>query len=369
MSDFFEEITESSEVKSEIVRKYFGAWANIMKSRSTKMVYIDLFSGPGRYKDGSESTPLKILKQIIQNPALREKMVTIFNDKKESYAKNLMNEISKLEGIDSLKYKPLIVNTEVGDEIVNLFESINLAPTLAFIDPWGYKGLSLRLIRALVKDWGSDLIFFFNYNRVSMGLNNSSVTECMNNIFGEERVIQLKEEVKFMSPYERELTILNSLAESLSDQAKYYVLPFQFVNAKKNRTSHYLIFVSKHELGYTLMKEIMWDHSSEKEDGVASFSFIPLSQEYQQLSILSLYSRPLDELGIELMRKFSGKTMSVLEIFKKHHVGTPYILRNYKEALSRLEEQKRIKVNPPAEKRRMRKGKRTFPDTTIVLFP
>lgn len=60
-SDFFDEFREQSLVKTEIVTKYFGAWAKIMislaKKRNNNIAYVDLFSGPGRYKDGSESTP------------------------------------------------------------------------------------------------------------------------------------------------------------------------------------------------------------------------------------------------------------------------------------------------------------------------
>jgi hypothetical protein len=81
---FFEETKEQSLVKSAIVSKYFWAWAKVMmprvKSAGKKIAYIDLFAGPGRYKDGTQSF---------------------------------------------------------------------------FVDPWGYKGLSLQLVNAVVKDWGS----------------------------------------------------------------------------------------------------------------------------------------------------------------------------------------------------------------------
>jgi three-Cys-motif partner protein len=80
--DFFDEVMEQSEVKTKIVADYFGAWTRIMvhKSRSTKLAYIDMFSGPGRYEDGTKSTPIKVVEQIIADPILRKKMVIIFND-------------------------------------------------------------------------------------------------------------------------------------------------------------------------------------------------------------------------------------------------------------------------------------------------
>lgn len=78
---FFNELQEQSEVKSQIVADYFGAWTTVMasKSKSERLAYIDLFSGPGRYKDGTKSTPIKVIEQIISNPTLRNKMVIMFN--------------------------------------------------------------------------------------------------------------------------------------------------------------------------------------------------------------------------------------------------------------------------------------------------
>ena len=64
---FFEEQQEQSQVKAVIVQKYFWAWSKIMikTNKVKKVAYIDLFSGPGRYKDGSKSTPLLVLENAV----------------------------------------------------------------------------------------------------------------------------------------------------------------------------------------------------------------------------------------------------------------------------------------------------------------
>lgn len=157
-NSFFEEQKEQSLVKSTIVAKYFGVWANVIIStqkrfpnHSQKIAYIDLFAGPGRYKDGTQSTPVKILTNAIEKPDLRERLVAIFNDKDEKNSKDLQNTIAEIPGIETLKNKPMVHNQEVGEEIVKMFEDRNLIPTLFFVDPWGYKGLSLRLVNSVLK--------------------------------------------------------------------------------------------------------------------------------------------------------------------------------------------------------------------------
>jgi hypothetical protein len=51
----------------------------------------------------------------------------------------------------------------VDEQVTQLIERTHLPPTLSFLDPFGYKGLSNRLIQAYLKDFGCECIFFFNY--------------------------------------------------------------------------------------------------------------------------------------------------------------------------------------------------------------
>jgi three-Cys-motif partner protein len=161
---FFEEQKDQSAIKANIIRKYFFAWANVLKKSiinyGSNIAYIDLFAGPGRYKDGSASVPLLILESAVQDEFLRDRLATVFNDKDDNNVQSLQTEVAKIEGINSLKIKPQICHGEVGDEISSKFEEINLVPTFFFVDPWGYKCLSLRLINSVLKNWGCDCVFF-----------------------------------------------------------------------------------------------------------------------------------------------------------------------------------------------------------------
>jgi three-Cys-motif partner protein len=365
--DFFGEMTEASEIKSEIVSKYFVAWSRVMKGVPTvhKLGYIDLFAGAGRYKDKTPSTPLKVLEHIIGDKDLREMFVTIFNDKDSKIAETLSEEINELPGIDTLKHAPTVLNSEVNEDLVKHFTENKLIPNFAFIDPFGYKGLSLQLINGLTKDWGSDCVFFFNYNRISTGITNIKIEQHIDALFGAKRAAELKKEIGKFKGDEKATFIVNALSESLQENGSNYVLPFQFNKGK--RISHYLVFVTKHKLGYKIMKEIMWRASSDYDDGVGNFAFIPVENE--QMQMLFSYNRPLDSLGDDLLRRFAGKTLTVLQIFERHNVGTPFIMANYKEALRRLEDDRAILVEPPADKRPQRKGERTFADKVQVTFP
>jgi three-Cys-motif partner protein len=358
---------EQSIIKAAIVSSYFWAWAKIMLSKTgDRIAYIDLFSGQGSYDDGTPSTPLLILEKAIQDPVMCQRLVTLFNDANGDYSQSLKRAIADLPGIERLKYKPKVYNNEVGQEVVNMFEQTHLVPTFFFVDPWGYKGLSLRLINSVLKNWGCDCVFFFNYNRINMGLENELVEEHMNALFGKDHADALRTRLESMSPNERELTIVEEIAQSLKEMGGEYVLPFRFKDDKGRRTSHHLVFVSKHFRGYEIMKEIMAKESSVKEQGVPSFEYSPATARQPMLFGLS---RPLDDLAEMLLSDFAGQSLSMEQIYEEHSVGKPYIARNYKDVLIQLEAEGKIKADPPANKRRKKAGRPTFANHVVVTFP
>ncbi|MBK7930020.1 MAG: three-Cys-motif partner protein TcmP [Bryobacterales bacterium] len=362
---FFEESKEQSTVKTAIVSKYFWSWAKVImpqarKSAKQKIAYLDLFAGPGRYKDGTKSTPLLILEKAIQDPQMSQMLVTIFNDKDDNNAHDLQTAIDQLPGIATLKHRPIVWNNEVGSEMVKLFSSTHLVPTLFFVDPWGYKGLSLQLVNSVLKDWGCDCIFFFNYNRINMGLSNRMVQEHMAALFGEGRVQTLGERLAGLSPDDRENCVVEELCGALGAKQGRYVLPFSFKNDAGTRTSHNLIFVSKHPLGYSIMKEIMAAESSLYEQGVPSFQYSPADMRFPLLFELN---RPLDDLEEMLLAAFEGRTVTMQDIYERHHTGRRFIKKNYKDALKQMEVRGLIRCEPS------KRPKGTFGDSVKVTFP
>lgn len=383
--DFFDEQEEQSEIKSVIVANYFDTWAKVIQgwlkrsSRSMKIAYVDLFAGPGRYKDGAKTTPLHILEMALRREDLKKNLVTWFNDKDPVCSSTLKQEIGKLEGIDEMGFPPEIINEEVGAKIVKDFEDMNIIPTLMFVDPWGYKGLSLKLINAVLKDWACECIFFFNYNRINAGISNPMVKEHMDALFGEDRAAKLALKLEPLDPAQRELAVVEELCEALVELGGKYVLPFRFKRVRGRgagkRTSHHLIFVSKHPLGYKIMKSIMAKESSTHDGGVSSFEFNPATAAQPLLFGLM---RPLTDLDDLLAERFAGSTLTMDEIFNQHNeltVGArenyllPYTHASYKHVLNRMEQAGRITASKPYASRKMYKGEKSFADDILVTFP
>ncbi|CAN5465971.1 three-Cys-motif partner protein TcmP [soil metagenome] len=298
-ADFFQVSKEQSRIKAAIVSKYFQAWANVilptvLKSDDSRIGYVDLFAGPGRYEDGTESTPLAILQTALSNPKLAQCLVMTLNDRDENNSKSLQKHMAEISKIADLKYAPQVLCNEVDDDTAKLFEEMRTIPSLFFIDPWGYKGLSARLVNAAIKDWACEAIFFFNYNRINMGITNEAIRQHLDALLGKSRVDSLRNAVGTASPEQREAQVLEALCAALSQTpGRRYILPFRFLDDAGSRTSHHLIFVTKNFKGYHIMKDVMGSLSSKHDQEVPDFSYVPASP---QQDFLHGFNKPLDGL-------------------------------------------------------------------------
>jgi three-Cys-motif partner protein len=363
---FFNEPKQQSLVKAKIVSQYFWAWAKIItpnvkrSSTENRIAYVDLFAGAGRYKTGDPSTPLLILQRAVDEPDICRLLSAVFNDKDPLLATKLQQEIDAFPNVERLKFKPIVRNDEVNSQLAQQIASrAKRPPTLTFLDPCGYKGLSIQLIEAVTKHWGCECIFFFNYNRINPALNNETVSELMDELFGEDNANTLRAKLNNLSPDQRENLIVEELLHILRQNNKL-VSMFRFTTPTGQRTSHYLVFVTKHPRGHSIMKEIMAKHSSQSIQGVASFEFNP--QRERQPMLIEI-STPIDDLSKTLLKDFAGQKLTMREVYELHNIGKPFIESNYKHALLQLERGGRIVAIP--SKRRPN----TFADHVIVIFP
>ena len=370
--NFFGKQTAASDVKSRIVSKHFESWWRIVLpgalKAGQKIGYVDLYCGPGSYEDGTKSTPLLILEKAAATPELQKHLVTVFNDKKAASITKLKVEAAKVAGIAALKNAPVFLNEKVSAETEHFFTGQRM-PSFTFIDPFGYMGLTRGLINAVVtKTWGCDCIFFFSYSSINRALSAKGIfTEHMQALFGQERAAALEARMQEIQgsdrnqPHQREEIIINALTEALEElnQGGVYVRPFRF--KKGPRTSHMLVFVTTHAKGFRVMSDIMAKEGFSDGKGLAHFTHYTKPPPNNRL----IYHE-FDMFKKDLCRKYAGKKMTMLDIFLDHRRYSP---GNYKDALNELEEAGLITVDPPAQKRRVINGKRSFKDEAVVIFP
>jgi three-Cys-motif partner protein len=366
---FFREQSGASAAKTRIIGNFFSSWANIVvgeaRRRGNPITYIDMYCGPGRYEDGRPSTPLVVLEKAIANPRVAPHLVTIFNDEDPDFVEKLKGEVAKLPGIEKFVHQPIFLNRSIGRDTEQFFLERSNVATFAFVDPFGYTGLTLDLIKWLTRGWGSDCLFFFNYARINRALSAGVFRAPMSAIFGEARVDLLIRQLTTieadgkLTPYRREELIGDTLTAALQDINKLYVRPFTF--RRDGRTSRKLVFVSKDIKGYNVMKDVMAGVSNvSRGGGVVDFTYsdVPV---YEPILLMNF---EFEQLKNSLCDSFSGQTVSLKTIFDKHNPGTDYLLRNYRDALDDLDRLGKVRTVP----RKVRAGKITFGDEVRITF-
>jgi three-Cys-motif partner protein len=344
--NFFSKQAPHSRIKSEIIAQYVPTWASIILGSRPEVLYLDFFAGPGQFDDGSQSTPLLLLPKLIASKKLRAGVNTWFSDTNAIAIERLRSNVAAIAGVDQLAFPPVIEVQRIDDEIASELEDISMMPTFAFLDPFGYRGLSAKLVGSIVKDPGSECLFFFNYNRISPAIGNPKVVTQMAAIFGAERSRSLRESLHSAASAKREEYILRALREAMAEEAGgRYVLPFRFVNG--GRTTHHLVFVTKHFLGFKIMRDIMARCSSSVVESVPSFEFVEHADTQTRLDLFP--RTPLTDLCNQLRAAYQGKSIPFGALFEEHSADKRYIRQNYCEALFRLTQTGVVRIHYPVK--------------------
>lgn len=140
--------------KHRILRGYLEAWFPILASVHGRIVYYDGFAGPGRYRRGEEGSPLIALSVARDHRAdLDSELVFVFVEERKDRADYLQSELDCLSIPDNFVHE---VKNEgfapaLGATLDELDKrGLTIAPTFAFIDPFGIKGLPFRLVARLL---------------------------------------------------------------------------------------------------------------------------------------------------------------------------------------------------------------------------
>ena len=327
------------------------------------LAYVELYAGPGIFDDGNKSTPIRVIEHAVSG-RFAPRFQVLLNEMKAEYFASLKQNVEMIPGVSTLPHRPILSNEEVRDDYSRFLEPIREMPALMFVDPWGYKGVSLELFGRFLDDAkiGRDAILFFNYRRITAALGTvDKRREHMERVFGRERAERLSKEIANLHGEEREERVIGAIDEALREIAQY-VVRFKFTKRGDN-----LIFISRHQKGHDVAKRAMAAFSDFDDEGVARFSYNSQPEPDSLQGLLSFAKPPskLAALREELLRRFSGRTLTFERILAEHGTlpGSTYLDGNYREVLLELEALGQVTMDPA----RRRKG--TLAPHVSIKFP
>ena len=344
--------------KHRILEEYLKAWFPILSRYNPRVIFIDGFAGPGIYDRGENGSPIIALECLmnhslnlceigtefvflfIESDAERErKLKQIIAEKFPSLPKNVKIHIE--HGEFETTMKTLLDQLEEKQK--------NLAPTFAFIDPFGYSGLPLYLVKRILAFAHCEVFINFAYDSINRFIETKDTREeIFDNLFGTNDWREIRK-IKDPDNRNRELT---SLYTKQLKTASKYVRSFEMIN-DFNKVSYYLYFVTNQIKGFEQMKQAMW-----KVDPRGSFRYADTTDVGTRF-LLSFGgdTRYEDQAGI-IFSRFKGQTAKQEHIknYCIEHTAFPTL---WSSSLKILEEAEQISVT-----NRMRKG--TFPEGCVI---
>ena len=347
------ELDPHTTAKHEILRRYLAAWFPILGTYHNRIVYIDGFSGPGRYKNGELGSPMIAIDVALNHRrSTAGEIVFWFIEERDDRLAHLKQELAAVRVPEHFKVTPESgrFHEKFGKVLRSIDEDRNaLAPTFAFIDPFGFSGIPYSLIERLLCHQRCEAFITFMVDAINRFLEHpeDKVVQHIVDAFGGD------EAVKIAKGSGDRIARLRELYQSkLLGVAKY--VRFFEMRDRQDRPQYYLFFATNHELGHLKMKEAMW-----KVDPDGDFRFSDATNPGQ---LVLFEADPTKVLAAQLGDEFRAKgTVSGFQVRTFVENRTAYLKKHMTSALKQEEASGHVKVDEFKVDGKKRRAN-TFPD-------
>ena len=241
--------------------------------------------------------------------------------------------------------------SDLGEELLAGAKN-GFIPLFAFVDPFGYKDVSIDLIRRLLQYDKAELFIYFDFNSVNRFATSGVVDQRFVALFGTDEFKDAPsggpERRRFLHDlYERQLRSLCLFA---------HVRSFEMVN-ETGHIGNYLFFCTRNLQAFDRMKQAMW-----ALDPTGDYRF---EDRLADQDVLFGTGAGIDtsRLQDEVAAHFSGRTVPVQEVIDYVIAETPFHSGHVKRlTLAPMQEAARIDA--------IGQGRRgTFPERVRIVFP
>lgn len=271
---------DHSEIKVRLLKLYLERYLSIIGLSSYfKDVHIyDMFCGEGKYDDGGEGSPIVILKTIseilndeITGHQISSKFNCLFNDinstKTEKLSKVILQEelhnpnMGNLE-ISNLDYKELI------NVVKEKVRTLKNDKCFTFIDPYGYKEISVSDIEQLLLGNKTEVLLFlpthFMYRFSTKGTP-ESLKKFIDELIPNDKLPQEGGGIGFIE------SLKDAFRKKLGNQ--HFV--DSFIISRDINQFFCLFFFTSHIYGFHKMLESKWKIDEDEGRGWAQSKEIP----------------------------------------------------------------------------------------------
>ena len=355
-------IEAHTKAKHQILEEYLKAWFPIIGRWANRIVYLDGFAGPGEYKGGEDGSPIIAIKTAIEHTMLKPTTEITFGfiekdkDRSENLRQILKEKFEKIPENINIQ----VENSEFKDSLSETLNGLEkkgakLAPTFAFLDPFGYSDFPMELIKRLLSYEKCEVLITFMTGFVNRFLDPSH-EEAITKLYGTREFLEAK---KIEKTEERIEFLLKLYENKLKENGGVnYVRSFEMVG-KDNNVVYHLIFGTKHWKGLEVIKKAML-----KVDSRGMYSFSDRMGFHQTFfGNISEGNEWMPDAAQLIFKQFKGQSVTVDEVQKFIIIDTPYLFK--KEILKFLE---KIDIPKITFVSKRKKKALSYPDECTITF-
>jgi three-Cys-motif partner protein len=244
------------------------------------------------------------------------------------------------------------------DSILTGLESAKktIAPTFAFIDPFGFSGVPMQLMARLAKNARCEVLISFMFEHLNrFAGRQSKIDPHLDELYGTTawRAIAADD-----NPERRRRGLIDLYRKQLVASGFPLVTNFEMLD-DGNRTEYFLYYGTTSTTGLSAMKQAMW-----KADPASGTSFSDHIALNRQLSLVPA-TAPVQTLRDVLIARFKGQRVAIETIEDFVLKETIFSEKSHlkRKTLAPLEREKKIEVQRPEGKRAA-----TYPPGTMIRF-
>lgn len=330
---------EQTKTKHKVILSYSKIWLSKVGFRKNT-IFFDCHGGCGAYIDNGNI--------FYGSTILVNKIAEIINSKRGSKTGFIYCEIDK----DNFENFQKVINdvkttkiTLYNDDFENVLNQENIKkyynqyPTLFFIDPFGYN-LNILSCRNLLNGWGNEIIINFMFDFINRFISDISIENCYNNFFGTDEW----KKANGMTGLERETFLVGLYKKKIKEVTKAkYVFAYRLCYPNKNQTYYYLVHLTNHIDGITLMKESFASINNGKVEYLGKNNNI--------LSLFDLTPLKATEMYENVLKQYKGKSLTFNQLWENIVEDTAYTSKDLNLTLQELEKMNIIEVTRVSSKR------------------
>ena len=351
------DIEEHTRGKHRVMKAYLDGWFPVISRYAGRVLFIDGFAGPGKYKGGEEGSPviaLKALRDHSYRSNMKAEFVFLFIEKDEERANVLRQEIAPIVADLGATVKAEVVSGVFDEKMAEVLNRVaeqkkRLAPAFVMVDPFGVGQTPMSVIAGILENPKSEVFISYMWEWINRFKGQPEFEKPLSELYGTNAwkgyaaVPKAGQKAFLYELYEAQLRAAGAK----------HVTYFELL--KGARHVYTIFFATKHPKGMDLMKASIW-----KADKTGTYQFRGRDESELMLDI----DQPnLQQFQLEIQEKFANANVSIEKVIE-WAMGdeTDYHGGHVKSALKAMEAKGVVSNVKRSGDEKRRKG--TFPDGT-----